>query len=161
LNLTLNHINSGNEIYFFKYGSVMNKLLKISILIYFCCVACIDEIVTPNGSCINCLSRSDTTAFIYIHLSTSETQPAVPVVIYREKYNPNKLMVVEKKDTAATDTYRLLVSLGHYYSVSAEYIEGGDTILAIDGGVFDIEKVNCDNPCYQTVGGIYDVKKRF
>lgn len=145
---------------FFNYDSIMTNLFKISILIYFGCISCNSEIVTPNGSCINCLSKSDTAAYIYINVSNSGTQSAVPIVIYREKFNPNKVMLIEKKDTVTNGTYSLLVSLGHYYSVTAEYVVGSDTIYAVDGGIFNIEKVNCDNPCYQTVGGIYDVKKK-
>jgi hypothetical protein len=140
---------------------IVNNLFKISLLVYIVCMSCNKETLSSNGGCINCFSKSDTAAYIYINVSISETQPAVPVVIYREKYNPKKLMTVEKIDTVTKGTYYLLVSFGHYYSVKAEYLNGNDTIYAIDGGIFDIEKVNCDNPCYQAVGGIYDVKKKF
>jgi hypothetical protein len=146
--------------FFSLHKAFLYYLSKILFLAAFVCLSCNKEMVSSNASCLNCYSASDTGSYLYINVTISEKQPAVPIVIYREKFDPGKQMKIEKMDTVTKSTYTLFVAFGHYYSVSAEYVDGIDTIYAVDGGIFDFEKVNCDNPCYQVVGGIYDVKKK-
>jgi hypothetical protein len=94
---------------------------------------------------------------VEIKLTINDQNPSVPIVIYRGDIENND---IEYVDTAHNSDYTVDVPVDKYYSVTAEYKDGGRTIYAVDGDKFKLEQntKDCDEDCYYFKGGYFDVR---
>lgn len=88
----------------------------------------------------------------------SENQ-AVPIVVYRGDIENND---VEYVDTAYNSDFVVDVPVDKYYSVTAQYKDGTNTIYSVDGDKLKLNfnTKDCDEDCYHYKGGYIDVRLR-
>jgi hypothetical protein len=109
--------------------------------------------------CSTCYQDKPDFGPLQIYVSINKENPFVPLIIYRGDIESN---VIEYIDTAYSSDWLIDVPVDEYYSVVAEYKEGPNTIFAVDGDKFQLEKnsSDCDAECYYFKGGYIDVQLR-
>lgn len=125
--------------------------------------SCKNDGSNASQNCFDyCDPEKPDSAYITIKVTINGQNPYVPVVLYRDKFNPDKQLVIERVDTARVENFMLRVSVNQYYSVEAKYISGNKIIYAVDGSIFDTYKQEgCDNTCWRVAGGPLDVRLKF
>lgn len=109
--------------------------------------------------CINCIAEHPDSERIKIKLTINAENSRVPVQVYASKFNPYQPTDTVFADTLTEGEVTIKVATDKFYSVVAHYKNGNDTIMAVDGGLFEAKKVvGCQNTCWQISGGIYDVR---
>ncbi|MEZ5197398.1 MAG: hypothetical protein R2764_13695 [Bacteroidales bacterium] len=80
-------------------------------------------------------------------ITINDQNPFVPLVIYRGNIEDND---IEYIDTATSKSYWVDVPVDRYYSISAKYLRGEETIFVIDGDELKTKytETDCDQPCY-------------
>ncbi len=144
---------------------IKSKPIKQPVLLVFLYVSVISLIMcscksssSSLSNCFNCKTDQPDSALVNIKVTINNENPKVPVTIYRGRFNPadssNKLknIIINANDS-------IYLPVGEYYSVKAKYKSGQKIIYAVDGGNFETqEETDCDTPCWQIVGGVYDVR---
>jgi hypothetical protein len=93
---------------------------------------------------------------LYVSLSINSENKAVPVIIYKGKLEDHDTIVV---DTITTEKFDTLLPINNYYTVTAKYIKGGSTIIAVDGNKISKSKsYTCDSICWTVKTGSVNVK---
>ncbi|HOK52596.1 MAG: hypothetical protein WHT29_08415 [Bacteroidales bacterium] len=109
--------------------------------------------------CINCIAEHPDSERIKIKLTINAENQRVPIHIFASKFNPYQTNDTVYSDTLTEGEVTIKVATDKFYSVVAYYKSGNDTIMAIDGGLFETKKIaGCQNTCWQINGGIYDVR---
>ncbi|MCX7987151.1 MAG: hypothetical protein N2662_09460 [Bacteroidales bacterium] len=109
--------------------------------------------------CISCIAEHPDSERIKIKLTVNNENQKVPVHIYASKFNPFKPSDTILIDTFSTGEITVKVATDKFYSIVAFYKSGNDSIMAVDGGLFETKKIaGCQNTCWQINGGIYDVR---
>ena len=109
--------------------------------------------------CYNCIAEHPDSGRIEIKLTINAENPRVAVHVYASKFNPYQPADTVYADTLTSGKVTLKVATDKFYSVVAYYKSGNDTIMAVDGGLFETKKIEgCQNTCWQLSGGSYDVR---
>jgi hypothetical protein len=131
------------------------------IIVIIICIglnACSTSETEEGLYCINCNAEEPDSEQISIKITINNENPSVPVAIYKDKFNPSKNLDTVFSDTISS-SFSLKVATNKYYSVKATYRSGNKTIYAIDGSWFDTQKLTgCQNTCWKTLGGSYDLR---
>jgi hypothetical protein len=134
-------------------------LLLCFFIIAFSYFSCSGQYSSLGGNCLDCLSDQPDSGFLVVNVTINNENPKVPMVIYRGKFNPDNIPLIEKVDTATSSPYKYFVQLDHTFSVKAEYKSGSKIIYAIDGSIFNTQKQSgCSNVCWQIIGGTLDAR---
>lgn len=135
-------------------GIVILIIIVFSSILFFKC-----DNVDFNFDCDECYQEEPLWGDIYVQLTINDENDFVPLVIYRGSVEDNN---IEYVDTAFEEEYYLDVPLNKYYAVKAEYLEGSDTIYAIDGDEIKtkLNTDDCDQECYVIKGGNFDVRMK-
>jgi hypothetical protein len=132
------------------------SLIIMFMLAYYSCTTS----KTEDGLyCINCKSENPDSELISIKLTIDDASIGVPLTIYNNKFNPSNSLDIVYDTIVNITSFTIKVATNKYYSIKATYKSGNKTIHAIDGGWFDTQKLTgCQNTCWQTVGGSYDLR---
>ncbi|MFC2096985.1 hypothetical protein ACFLSI_01495 [Bacteroidota bacterium] len=139
----------------------MKNIIKYSIffliIIFTCCNIDWKNIDNP---CANCYNIKPVEGILEIQLSVDDYKDGVPIIIYIDEYEHNK---IEYVDTAFEANYEIWVPVNQYYSVRAEYIKDNDTIYAFDGDNVRIvkESSECDEVCWRPKDGEVDLRLKY
>ena len=112
----------------------------------------------PNDygfDCEYCYQIKPDSGQIGIKVTINDENPYVPITIYIGNIEDNN---IEYSDTSYSSEYWVDVPVDKYYSVTAEYKSGDNTIIAVDGDKFKLKKntKDCDEECYYYSGGFFD-----
>jgi hypothetical protein len=136
--------------------------LSMVLLIFIALLSSCNKNVTNGSICIDCQSEEPQYAYLSIKLTLNSENSKVPLVIYGEKFDPSKNLVVDTALVADSAVVNLLLPTNQYYSVKAQYKSGEKIIYAIDGSSMDTQRETaCDNTCWQVVGGNLDVRLKY
>lgn len=109
--------------------------------------------------CFNCIAEHPDSQRIKVKLTINAENRRVPIHVYASKFNPYQPADTVFSDTLSSGEITIKVATNKFYSVVAYYKSGNDTIMAVDGGLFETKKIEgCQNICWQISGGIYDVR---
>jgi len=142
--------------------------IKYRLFYSLICLACIMAVVLGSCStssseeglyCIDCRAEEPDSDKISIDITINNENPEVPIMIFKNKYNPSANLDTIFNDTVNVGSVSVKVEINKFYSIQASYKSGTKIIHAIDGGLFETKKLaGCQNTCWQTVGGKYDLK---
>lgn len=137
-----------------RHGAVILILVLGMLLIH----GCERDVPRLTGiNCAECYQDKPEWGPLNVRLTINDENPFVPMVIY-EGYIEDE--VVEWVDTSWEADYWVDVPVNKYYSVSAKYLQDGDTIYVIDGDRLKLKHTTeeCDEPCYYFKGGYFDLQ---
>lgn len=121
------------------------------------CETIIDDIQTAD--CQDCNPYEPFEDTLYVSLTINDENPRVPLAVYVGKLEYDSLVF---RDTADSRDWRIVMPIDPYYTVTAEYHRGNDTILAVDGS--DLSKSSysaCDSICWESFGADINVKLKY
>ncbi|NOY37259.1 MAG: hypothetical protein GXO83_06755 [Chlorobi bacterium] len=133
--------------------------LAVVLMVASGLAGCNDEVTYESVDCSTCITYRPDSGDLIIRLTIDAENPQVPVAIYRDRLENNDIRF---EDTVSLNELEVSVPLGHYYTVTAEYVSGQDTILAIDGDIIETKKVigQCETTCWIISGGVLNVQYR-
>ena len=104
---------------------------------------------TGNGECdqdITCYTQKPEELFVKLQLSKNESDSPVEVTFYKGDIDDGD--IIDNFPTDSTEE-SYLMPINEDYSATARYLEGQDTIIAVDGERLSAESFeNCDETCY-------------
>lgn len=120
---------------------------------------CDDEVTYQSVDCADCIDFRPDSGTLIIKLTIDGDNPAVPVNVFRDRLEYNDLRY---QDTVSESELEVLVPLNYYYTVTAEYHSGNDTILVVDGDQIETKKAigQCETVCWIITGGLINVEYR-
>lgn len=134
-------------------------------ILFICCIilgfsGCQEKIFTSNVNCDECDPNKPDSAVLYIDVTINDRYPAVPLVLYREEYENNK---VDWVDTSDMSDYWIWVAVDQEYSVKVEYAYDSDTIYVIDATELKAKRVSeeCGDACWVVVHDRIDASLKF
>lgn len=146
-----------------KFNSVYGSKIKWIFLIFIgiLLTQCERDVPVDFSSfdCSLCYQDKPEYGPLEILLTINSENQAVPIVVYRGDIENNE---IEYIDTAYYWDYVVDVPVNEYYSVTAQYKDGANTIYSVDGDELKL-KLNtkdCDQDCYYYKGGYIDVRLR-
>ncbi len=119
----------------------------------------LENVSIEGFDCYDCYQTKPEWVELNVTLTVNSANPYVPLTIYIGDFEDNNIDWV---DTAYGSKYWLDVRPDRYYSVKAEYKDGGTTVYVIDGDKVKLRKntTDCDEPCFYQSGGYIDVRLR-
>ncbi len=142
----------------------MNRLLRILFFGYLflsllLLTLCNKETTNQPVDCSQCFPVAPDSGFLALHLTINGENRKVPVAVYEGNLEDQD---VRFRDTVTQPTIKILMPAGHTYAVTARYIQGGDTLIAVDGTSLEIKKAvgQCSKTCYVVMGGYLDLRLR-
>jgi len=112
----------------FKTGIIIFILLPV----FFILICCERKEPSRSGdfNCAECFQDKPEWGPLNIILSTDGQNPYIPLTIYIGNIEDS---VVDWVDTAYSNDFWIDVQPDRYYSVAAEYKQGDNTIIVVDG----------------------------
>ena len=134
-------------------------LLVVSLITGTFLPGCNEEVTYESVDCSTCITYRPDSGNLIINLTIDAENQQVPVTVYRERLENND---IRYQDTVNTSEFEVFVPLGYYYTVTAEYVSGKDTILVVDGDMIETKKVigQCETICWIISGGVLNVEYR-
>lgn len=134
-------------------------------LLLLCCITlclsgCQEKIFTGNVDCDECDPNKPDSAVLYIDVTINDKYPLVPLVLYCEEYEKNR---IDWKDTTDIGDYWIWVAVDQEYSVKVEYAYDSDTIYVIDATEIKAKRVSeeCGDKCWVVVHDRIDARLKF
>lgn len=123
-------------------------IIAVSILICVIFSGCIQNFeVCIDWDYENCNSTPPETTFVTAHLTINSEVSYVIVKLFQGYWDQNLLI---RQDTVFSNTITYEIYAGQKYSMSATYRKGDMTIVAIDGGMSEVELYQvCESDCYK------------
>lgn len=104
----------------------------------------------------DCDTHEPFTGKMSVKLTINSENPKVPIAIYSGKLEDNDIIF---RDTITVESYDTLLPVNNYYTVTAKYLKGGLTIIAVDGDKISKSKtVTCDSTCWSVKAGSANVR---
>ncbi len=130
------------------------RSVSFSMLLFlFVFTSCNQNACNPGAICE---TVQPTTGLLSVEVTVNASHPAVEVAIYSGQFEEGNLIFL---DTLEAPTQDYSVPLDEYYAVTAKYVEGADTIIALDGAKVKLSSSkNCNETCYTVLDGIVDLK---
>ena len=136
---------------------ILPFLIMIGSFIYLSCNNKIEDCYAYDYS--DCNSVRPNTGTMVIHLTIKDDSSAIPVKIFRGKFEDNDLFLA---DTLTDGLWRVDLPLDQYYSVAAYYKKEGKYFIAIDGEKIVLKSVvKCDSTCYSVKQAEVDVRLKY
>ncbi|MCP4180136.1 MAG: hypothetical protein GY756_20420 [bacterium] len=140
----------------------MRKIAVIIFaLLFFQCQSLIDWISDESDECDNpdysdCNTVEPYKDFLNVSLTINSENPTVEIKVFEGDYENN--FIVAEID-ADQEKEQVEVNVDQSYTVTARYIQGIDTIIAIDKTKLKKkDRSHCDSTCWSLKGGDIDVK---
>lgn len=110
--------------------------------------------------CENCFVYEPTYADVLVKFTINKEYPSVVYSIYDGTIDEGKVILT---DTTFDSEMYWSLDVGYYYSVVAEYSDGGRTINVVDGKKLraQLDKSSCDQECYIVVGDELDARLKY
>jgi hypothetical protein len=130
-------------------------------LISFAIISCKDNTTDNSVDCStydysDCNSIQPFEGNMHVKLTINSENPAVPLTIYQGKLEDG---VVVLRDTVSGSTYDTLLPIDNFYTVTARYVKGSSTIIAVDGDkISSSNTVTCDSNCWNVKPGSVNVR---
>jgi hypothetical protein len=146
-----------------KFISVLRSKVKWTFLIFIMILLTQCERDEPfdlsSFDCSLCYQDKPEYGPLEILVTINSENHAVPIVVYRGDIENNE---IEYIDTAYYWDYVVDVPVDEYYSVTAEYKDGSNTIYSVDVDKLKLQfnTKDCDEDCYYYKGGYIDVRLR-
>ncbi len=143
------------------YNSIYMKMrLLLLLCITLCLSGCQEKIFTGNVNCDECDPDKPDSAVLNIDITVNDRYPLVPLILYREEYEKDK---VDYEDTTDIGDYWIWVAVDQEYSVRVEYASGSDTIYVVDATKLKAKRVSeeCGDECWVVVGDRIDARLKF
>lgn len=135
--------------------------LILPLLLSFLLVSCErhETVYTGEFNCTECYQNKPEWAPLNYEVTINDQNPFIILKVYIGNIEDNNLDWI---DTAYYQEGYIDVLPNVYHSVSAEYKDGSNTILAIDGDKVSMKYTSeeCDVPCYYFRGGFVDLRLR-
>ena len=142
----------------------MNRLLRILFFGYLflsllLLTLCNKETTNQPVDCSQCFPVAPDSGFLALHLTINQENQKIPVTVFQGNIEDKD---IRYRDTVNQPTIKILMPAGHSYAVTAEYIQQGDTIVAVDGTSLEVKKAvgQCSKSCYVVMGGYLDLRLR-
>lgn len=115
-----------------------------------------DSIDCSSYDYSNCNTFEPYDGRFYVKLTINSENQAVPITIYRGKLEDNNVIL---RDTVITEKYDTLLPIDNYYTVTASYIKGLESIIAVDGDKVTKSKTKtCDSTCWSVKTGSVNLR---
>jgi len=136
---------------------------KIKYILFFSALTalllprCDKDNIYQEVDCSLCYATPPDSGFVRPEITIDPAHPAVPVTVYEGPVESGKVVF---RDTFSVPTPRIEVPVGKAYSLTAAYLQNGDTILVVEGDKLEVKKAvgQCGGPCYVITGGFYDLR---
>jgi hypothetical protein len=104
----------------------------------------------------DCVTHKPDLGTLTVKLTINDANPRVPLALYRGDFEEGDLVL---RDTLSTAIAVYDLPVDQYYSVTARYITGRDTTLAIDGASIDTESTEYRNAtCWDVTDAEVDIR---
>jgi len=139
----------------------MKQLGLVGLILLICAVftACrtyVSEEECASYDYSDCNTEKPLSGPLNISLTINEQYPRVLVSLIQGRFEEGEVIW---SDTLNVSDHTVNVDLNYYYTVTATYIFGGDTIVAIDGDeVKSSSEAVCDSTCWTVREGTADVR---
>jgi hypothetical protein len=108
---------------------------------------------------LDCETSKPTDGNLFIKLSINSQNQKVPITVFRGNFEDNNVVLY---DTLSATTVSYTLSVDEYYSVTARYFRGQDTILVIDADRITTDQTDYkDKSCWTVSDGKVDVRLKF
>ena len=136
---------------------VNSHIKALIVLVLLTLAGSCDEYLGLTVDCDDCWGFKPDSADLLIYLTIDQDHPEVPIVIYRGNFEDGEVDFV---DTARASTYTLYSAVDQYYSVTAEYMVDGKTIIAVDGDVMKAKDASssCEFECWIITDGKFSLQ---
>jgi hypothetical protein len=94
---------------------------------------------------VDCLSSKPQNGYVNIDITINAQNPSVPVDVYEGPIEAGQLV---QRDTVSVRQFSYQLPVDRSYSVTARYLVGPDTVLAIDAGKIETEEKEYRNSVY-------------
>ena len=92
---------------------------------------------------------------LIISVTINAQNPRIPISVYEDDFESGRLVF---RDTLDVNEAAYILPLG-YYSATAFYVVGADSILAVDGDDITAEQVEyCDEDCWEVSDADIDLR---
>ena len=134
-------------------------LLTLAALSWLFSAGCNKDNIYQEVDCSLCFATPPDSGVVYPELTINASHTAVPVTVYEGPVEAGKVVF---SDTFSVPTPRIELPVEKYYSLTATYLKGRDTVIVLDGGKLEVKKTvgQCGGTCYVVTGGFYDLKLR-
>ena len=134
-------------------------ILVFNVLIALFFYACNKETTNQPVDCSQCFAVAPDSGFLALHVTINQENPRIPVTIYQGNIEDHQ---IKFRDTLRLATAKILMPANQSYAVTATYIRGIDTIIAVDGTKLEVKKAagQCGKTCYAVLGGYLDLRLR-
>ena len=136
----------------------MNKKFLLVFMLFVVFAACDNNRKTI---CSKCVTDSNGNSKLCIHISyIGDNPPNYPIKIYEGPLENNNLLI----DTVMYYDYgEFSVMPDKEYTVTASYVIGGKTYIAVDSArpKIKFDDSSCDIPCYYVYDNIIDLRLKY
>jgi hypothetical protein len=130
-----------------------------AVLLLFVSSACSTSQSEDGLYCINCKAEEPDSEKVSVKVTINNENHKVPILIFDNKFSLTNTLDTIFYDTVEVSAFSIKLKMNKYYSVEAKYKSGNSTFHTIDGGWFETQKLTgCQNSCWHTVGGSYDLQ---
>lgn len=132
----------------------MKALVNILLVFVLLLPACNSSDCDPNQFCDTVVP---TDATLSVSVTIDDENFSVPIAIYLGQFEDGNLVFLDTLESSSQD---YIVPIEEYYSVTARYKDGSNTIMAVDGDrvSYSVDD-NCGDNCYTVQNGFIDLKK--
>ena len=103
----------------------------------------------------DCMTDEPREPYLHIKLTVNEQNPKVKISMYEGNLGEDTAIYTIETDTSY---YELGVYFDERYTITAQYLSGEDTIIAIDNTkITKSTYTNCDSTCWQIYGREVDL----
>jgi len=122
-------------------------LLGKAFVLLMLLLGCERDFRYDDGECdySKCVTTKPDEARVFAQITINDSNRNVPINVYSGNFEGGALI---HTDTARSKTYSIYLPVNQHYTITAAYIVGDTTILAIDGGKLSIKKRTCPTTCW-------------
>ena len=107
----------------------------------------------------DCNTLEPVSADISVRFTRNESNPTPTIYVMRGFYDNGVIIDTIKTDTVSAFTADLVLPVDFQYTFFTKYIDGKDTIIAIDGGyVAKKSRTECDSICWTVENTNFNIK---
>jgi len=106
----------------------------------------------------DCYDQKPSYDYISIKLSVNEKYRNIPICIYKDDMEDNKIV---QQEIVNVEEWETELKLGEKYTITAQYIDGNDTIIVVDASQFYTTNSDENSDCWQVYGRDFDLRLKF
>ena len=107
----------------------------------------------------DCNTVEPVSAFVSIKFTRNEANPNPTIYVMRGFFDNGVIIDTIKTDTVSAFEADLTLPVNFQYTFFTKYVDGNDTIIAIDGAyVRKKSRTECDSICWSVENTIFNIK---